>query len=84
MRRTKRTIAAENNKGIKEVKAIKIALTGKDGVRNVQKAFMDLAEVRRKYRLGTNEKEIIKWLTWNITPERASEDHRAKSPKRSR
>ena len=71
MRRTKRTIAAENNKGIKEIKALKIVLTGQDGVKNVQKAFMDLAEIRRKYRLGTSEKEIIKWLAWNITPERA-------------
>ena len=32
---------------------------------------MELAEIRRKYRLGTCEKEIIKWLAWNITPERA-------------
>ena len=32
MRRTKRTVAAENNKGIKEIKALKITLTGKDGV----------------------------------------------------
>ena len=71
MRRTKRTVAAENNKGIKEIKALKISLTGKDGVKNVQKAFMDLAEIRRKYRLATSEKEIIKWLTWNVTPERA-------------
>ena len=32
---------------------------------------MDLAEIRRKYRFETSEKEIIKWLTWNLTSERA-------------
>ena len=60
MRRTKKTVTAENNKAIKQIKALKIALSGEHGVKNVQKTFMELAEIRRKYRLNTCEKEIIK------------------------
>ena len=67
--RTKAVIATDDNKGIKEIKALRIALSGEFGVRNVQKVFMELAEIRRKYRLKTNEKEIVKWLSYNITPE---------------
>ena len=38
--RTKSVVAAEDNKGIKEIKALKIALSGEHGVRNVQRVFM--------------------------------------------
>ena len=71
MKRHRTALDAENNEGIKEVKNIKITLTGEAGVRSVQRAFIQLDEIKTKYRLRTNESEIIKWVTYNIEPKTA-------------
>ena len=46
-----------DNEAIKQIKAIKIDLAGENGVRNVQRAFIKLHDIRRKYRLKLMEKE---------------------------
>ena len=56
---------------LKAVKAVKISLTGEEGVRSVQRAFIELDEIKTKYRLRTNESEIIKWVAYNIQPKTA-------------
>ena len=57
---SKQILATEDPEGIKKLRALKIVLTGEEGVRNVQRAFIELDDVRRKYRLLTAENEIIK------------------------
>ena len=70
MRRSTDVIAADNNKGVEQIQKLKLKMAGEDGVKCVQRVFMELAEIRRKFRLSTKEKDIVKWLTVNITPEK--------------
>ena len=57
MKKSVSALAAEDNEGIKQIKEIKIELSGSQGVRNVQRAFMQVDEIKQKYRLKTAEKE---------------------------
>ena len=72
MKRHESALNTEDDEGVK-VKAIKITLTGEAGVRSVQRAFILLDELRTKYRLRTEECEMIKWITYNIQPKSARE-----------
>ena len=45
MKKSDAVLAAEDNEGIKQIRAIKLALSGPTGVRNVQRAFMKLTEI---------------------------------------
>ena len=69
MKRTAEALSAEANEGMTKVKALKLELTGEQGVKNVQRAFINLTEIRDKYRLKTKEKEIIRLLAYNIKPD---------------
>ena len=67
----------EDSEGVKKLKNLKLELTGEGGVRSVQTLFMTVDKTRTHYRLNTAEKEIIKWLTWNINPKRVRENVKA-------
>ena len=62
-------LSAEINEGMKKVKALKLELSGEQGVKNVQRAFINLTEIREKYRLKTKEKEIVRVMAYNIKPD---------------
>lgn len=70
MQKPEGAIAAETNEGVDKIQHLKLVLNGSKGVRNVQQTFMELGEIRRKYRLSTAEKQIVKWLVLNIEPEK--------------
>ena len=54
---------------MKKLKALKVELSGDQGVKNVQRAFINLTEIREKFRLKTQEKVIIRLMAYNIKPE---------------
>ena len=59
---------ADDEEGIKAIKALKCNLTGENGVKNVQELFIQVRRTRKRYRLRVSSKQIIYWLTSNISP----------------
>lgn len=70
MRCSTDVVVTENIKVVAEIKDIKLKLEGEEGVKNLQKTSMALAEIRRKYRLTTKEKGIIKWMAEALPPKK--------------
>ena len=64
-----KVIDIEDNEGVKQLKNIAIALTGDQGVRNVQQAFIKVDELQSEFRLKIKEDQIVKWLSYKIKPE---------------
>ena len=58
---TRSLLSIEDNEGVKILKKIKVELTGNTVVREVQRAFIKIDDTRRRYRLLTQPKQIIKW-----------------------
>ena len=59
----------DKNTGIAALKALTCNISGEYSVRNVQTLFIDVDKIRKKYKVKTSKKEIIKWISYNIKPE---------------
>ena len=77
---------------MKLVKKIKVELTGGRGIKSVQRAFITIGELQRKYRLNMKEKDTVRYMSYNISPPEAKttilnflnqEDKRAKKASKS-
>ena len=55
--------------GITRLKEVKINITGRNGVRNVQNGFIKIEEIIRHHRLNVKDSQIIKWITDGLGPE---------------
>ena len=69
MQERKNDIGAEDDEGIKKLRNLKLSLNGGDTIRQVQQLFINVRKIRRLYRLRTNQKQIIRWILKNVTPE---------------
>lgn len=70
MKKDTRELSTDDEEGIQQIKALRCHLTGENGVRQVQNLFIRLRKIRMKYRLKTSPKQIIYWVTENLTPAR--------------
>ena len=52
-------VEAEDNEGIRQLRALTCNLGGKNGVREVQQLFVKVRKLRRLYRLRTTQRQII-------------------------
>ena len=87
MQESSSPLDAEDDEGVKKLRAIKISLSGDNAVRSVQTAFIKIDEIIQHHHLETNEKDIIKWMTWNLGPEkpkRTVENYLRKNNKKAR
>ena len=73
MQKEDRELSADDEEGIRQIKALKCNLTGVNGVRQVQNLFIQLRKIRMKYRLKTSPKQIIFWVTENLSPARVKD-----------
>ena len=69
MRERQNDLGAEDDEGIKKLRNLKLSLNGGDAIRQVQQLFINVRKIRRLYRLRTTQKQIIRWILKNITPE---------------
>ena len=70
MGQRKLPLDTEDPDGIAKLKAVKIVINGRDGMKNVQNGFIHIEEIIRHHRVETKESQIIKWICDGIGPER--------------
>ena len=68
MTRKSNRLGAEDGNGLKKLKATRIDLSGENGVRSVQTAFIEIGKIRKEYNLQIKEEEIIKNLMYELKP----------------
>ena len=68
MQRKKNRLGAEDGDGLKKLKAVRIDLSGEEGERSVQQAFIEIGKIRKEYNLQIGEEEIIKNQMFELKP----------------
>ena len=68
MTRQKKRLGAEDGDGLKNLKTVRIDLSGEGGERSVQQAFIEIGKIRKEYGLQISEEEIIKNQMFELKP----------------
>ena len=68
MKRKKNVLGLEDEDGLKKLKALRLNITGENGVRSVQTTFIEVDKIRTQYRLKKKQEYIVKELVREMMP----------------
>ena len=68
MKRKTNRLGAENEAGLKKLRAVRIDLSGDKGTRSVQMTFIEIRKLRKEYKLRIKAEEIIINLIYELKP----------------